>query len=68
MTEQRITDLEIHLMHQEDTIQQLNEVVYQQQQQLDRLSAEVELLKQQLQCMAPSTVREPADEEPPPHY
>ncbi len=68
MTEQRITDMEIHLMHQEDTIQQLNEVVYQQQQQLDRLAAEVELLKQQLQVMAPSAVREPADEEPPPHY
>ncbi len=65
---ERITDIEIHLMHQENTIQQLNEVVTRQQGVIEELQANVKLIMQQLRTIAPSIVRDPADEEPPPHY
>lgn len=66
--EQRITDIETLLMHQEATIQELNEVVVRQQRQLDSLTADVAYLKEQLRCMAPSQVLAPEEESPPPHY
>lgn len=66
--ESRLTDLEIHLMHQEHTIEELNEVIVRQQQAIDRLSLEVEQIKGQLRAMAPSDIKSPSEEEPPPHY
>ncbi len=65
---ERITDIEIHLMHQENTIQQLNDVVTRQQAMIEELQADVRLIMQQLRTISPSAVREPEDEEPPPHY
>ena len=64
----RITKLEIHLMHHEHTIEELNEVVVRQQRVIDRLSAEIELIKRQLRAIAPSDIKAPSEEEPPPHY
>ncbi len=66
--EERITDIEIQLMHQESTIQQLNEVVISQQRQIELLLAEFAILKQQLQSVAFSEIRDEGDEVPPPHY
>ena len=65
---ERITDIEIHLMHQENTIQQLNEVVTRQQALIEQLQADVKLIMEQLQTIAPSAVRDAEDEELPPHY
>ncbi len=64
----RLTDLEIHVMHQERTIEELNEVVARQQQTIGRLSAEIELIKRQLRLLAPSDIKSPSEEVPPPHY
>jgi len=47
---------------------ELNEVVYLQQQTIVRLEAELKGLREQVQAGAPSPVRNPEDEEPPPHY
>lgn len=66
--EERITNIEIQLMHQESTVQQLNEVVISQQRQIDFLLAEFASLKQQLQSVAISEIRDEGDEVPPPHY
>ncbi len=66
--EKRLTDLEIQLMHQDNTIQQLNEVVIRQQQMIEKLSKDVAQLIQHLQAMAPSAIGGAEDEEPPPHY
>lgn len=66
--ESRITDLEIHLMHHEHTIGELNEVVIRQQQVIERLISEIELIKMQLRAIAPSDIKAPSEEEPPPHY
>lgn len=63
----RLTDLEIRLTHQDDTIDQLNHVIADQQQRLARLeralqhlSAEHQNLKEGL---SPDTI-----DQPPPHY
>ncbi len=68
MEEARITDIEIHLMHQAKAIEELNEVVIRQQRQIDDLTADIARMREQLQGLAPSAVREPSEEEPPPHY
>lgn len=64
----RITDLEIHATHLSRTVHELNEVVYRQQQTIDRMETELKLFREQLQAAAPSMLRAPEDEEPPPHY
>ncbi len=65
---ERITDIEIQLMHHENTIQQLNEVVTRQQFAIEELRAGFRELMQQLRKLCPSDVRDPLEEEPPPHY
>ena len=65
--EERITDLEIRFMHQSRLLEELNELVYEQQQSLERLEKEVKQLREQMRDIMPSTVTSLADE-PPPHY
>jgi SlyX protein len=65
---ERITDIEIQLMHHENTIQQLNEVVTRQQFAIEELRAAFGQMMQQLRKLYPSDVRDPLEEEPPPHY
>ncbi|MEA5114355.1 MAG: SlyX family protein [Geobacteraceae bacterium] len=65
---ERITDIEIKLMHHENTIQQLNDVVTRQQCEIDKLQAGFRQLKEQFLKILPSDVRDVRDEEPPPHY
>jgi SlyX protein len=64
----RITDLEIQLTHQQHQIEELNDLVYCQQQQIDVLNAEFRQVKEQLQMGLASLGRESGEEEPPPHY
>jgi len=66
--EERLTDLESRYMRQERTIQELLDLVYRQQQSIDRLGREMEEIREQLQIALPSLVERPEDEEPPPHY
>lgn len=65
---QRITDIEIQLMHHENTIQQLNEVVTGQQLAIEKLQTDFQQMLQHLQMISPSVVGEIQEEEPPPHY
>ncbi len=66
-TEQRLTDLEIKASFNEDLVEQLNQVVFQQQQQIDALLREVSQLRQQLPEPGTGASRNPRDELPP-HY
>jgi SlyX protein len=66
--EERIVELETRFMHQQSTIQELNEVVIAQQKSIDELKEEVELLKRQMRVEAGSIIRDPSEESPPPHY
>ena len=65
---ERITNIEIQLMHHENTIQQLNEVVTRQQLAIEELQADFRQMTEHLREVYPSDVREPEEEEPPPHY
>jgi SlyX protein len=64
---ERITDLELRFMHQENTIQELNDTVYRQEQSIMRIERELSLLREQMSIMSPSAIGD-AEEEPPPHY
>ncbi len=72
MTEQRLIDIETKIVYQEDTIAQLNDVIYKQQNQIDAL----ELLTQQLlvrvkdlsESVSASPISAFGDNERPPHY
>ncbi|BAU47836.1 phi X174 lysis protein [Sulfurifustis variabilis] len=66
--EARVTELEMKVAFQEQTIETLNGVVTELRDEIDRLIREVEALKVQLRAVAPSLVADRSDEKPPPHY
>jgi len=65
---QRITELETRLAFQDDTLNQLNEVVIQQQRQIELLQQRMQHMQGQLKNLTPSNLASEADETPPPHY
>ncbi|MDD2337428.1 MAG: SlyX family protein [Geobacteraceae bacterium] len=65
---ERITSIEIQLMHHENTIQQLSDVITHQQLDIEKMQKEISLIMKHLQSTSPSDMRAPEDEEPPPHY
>jgi len=64
----RVTDIEIKLMHHENIIQQLNEVVTRQELEIETLRRDLEQMMRHLRTITPSLVRDALEEEPPPHY
>ena len=66
--EERITELELRFMHQEQIISDLNEIVCRQELALERLEREMSVMREQLKTAAFSINRSPEEEEPPPHY
>ncbi|NVJ09563.1 SlyX family protein [Myxococcus sp. AM001] len=66
MDEKRIAELEIRYMHQQELLQELSGVLYEQQKVVDQLRAEVDRLKQKLEA-EPGLVDARHDERPP-HY
>lgn len=68
MSDQRLTELEIKLAYQEDTIKVLNEVVYQQQLRIDKLAALVQDYCDQIDRLADTVSVAPGADEKPPHY
>lgn len=64
--EERFIDIEIKLAHQEDLVEELNQVVYQQSRRIDQLEAMVAKLAEHLRNNTPSG-QQPLNE-PPPHY
>lgn len=66
--EERVTELELRFMHQENIIQELNETVYRQELVIGRLERDLGLLSEQLRLSAAGSGREPDGDERPPHY
>ncbi|MDH5517885.1 MAG: SlyX family protein [Gammaproteobacteria bacterium] len=68
--ENRITDLEIKLMHAESTIESLNSTAFAQQKQIDDLVRRVELMQDYIKSMGKqmSQIADVGEEAPPPHY
>ena len=65
--ESRITELEIKISYAEDLVDELNRLVFRQQQQIDFLARELDALRHQVQAAAPAQTSSLLDELPP-HY
>lgn len=65
--EQRLMELEIKASYADDLLERLNELVYRQQEQIDRLQRELAVLRHQLPEAGPAPFRSLRDELPP-HY
>ena len=65
--ESRVAELEIRTSFQDQTLQQLNEVIVRQQRELESLLREFGRLKGHLSGATPHTTAA-QQEEPPPHY
>lgn len=69
MSEDRLVKIETKIAFQEKTIKDLNDVIYEQQQEIDRLSAICDELVKQVKELSGLTagIHAPANETPP-HY
>lgn len=65
--ESRITELEIKISYAEDLVEELNRIVFRQQEQIDFLVREIRSLREQIQNAQPNEPRSLRDELPP-HY
>ena len=66
--EERLTDIEVKLAHVEQAFNELSDVLYRQQQQVDRLELSLEALRQQLESNQDgASAGAPEDETPPPY-
>ncbi|MBP2302974.1 SlyX family protein [Azospirillum picis] len=65
--EQRMADLEIRLAHHERMAEEMSEVIYAQGKTIDRLTAQVQRMRDRLEA-AEYAIRSPQDDRPPPHY
>ncbi len=63
----RLTELEIRYAQLEKTVNDLSEVIYRQQQEIDDLEDQVSMLKSKLQGVDPGLV-DGSVQEKPPHY
>jgi SlyX protein len=66
--EQRINELEMRYMQQEETLQELNAIVCRQELVIEALRRDLSALKEQFMVISPSISRDSTQEEPPPHY
>jgi uncharacterized coiled-coil protein SlyX len=64
----RIETLELKLMHLENTVQELHEVILRQYRDIERLQLQQLELKNRTHGTAESTATPPVHDELPPHY
>lgn len=64
----RVTELEIKVAYLEDTIKQLDDEVYRQQRQIERLEIQCARIAHDMQAMADGVGPTTAEQEIPPHY
>jgi SlyX protein len=68
MTEERLIELEIKLVYQEDLLQTLNSIVSQQQKQISRLEETLLVLHDRLKGLSFASEMNQPDNQLPPHY
>jgi len=69
MSEKRMVEIETKIAFQEQTIEDLNHVLYEQQQEIERLSSICEILMKRVKGLSEFTpgINAPVNEKPP-HY
>ena len=68
MLEERLVNIETKITFQEDLIEELNKLVYQQQKKLDRLEAVCESLVRHVESLEEARNEGMPAHERPPHY
>lgn len=68
MTEDRLIDIETKLSHQEYLVEELNKLVYRQQQKIDQLDKLCEALIQHVKELSDGAAEQRTTNETPPHY
>lgn len=63
--EQRLMDLEVKSAFMDDLLERLNDIVVRQQDQIDRLTAELRRWQDQADAATPAAPRKLQDEKPP---
>ena len=63
-----LVKLQMQLSYQEDSLQQLNDVVTRQQSEIETLTERVELLSQRVRELLSNQQGAEVDNAPPPHY
>ena len=67
MLEQRLTDIEIKVAHQDHVIEELHQVIYEQQKTIDKLQSTLTIISKRIQeALADGT--DIRGHEKPPHY
>ena len=66
--ENRITDLEIRITHQEAAMEEMNGVLLEQHKLIEKLRDALNHQQRQLRDMNSGNIADAADETPPPHY
>ena len=66
--ENRITDLEIRITHQEAAMEEMNDVLLEQHKLIQNLRDELNHHQRLLRDMNSSNITDAANETPPPHY
>ena len=66
--EDKLIDMEIRFAHQQDHIEQLDRVIYQQQRSIDALDERLLQIEKRLKSVMESNILKPEEESPPPHY
>ncbi len=68
MIEERLVNIETKIAFQEDLIEELNKIIYQQQQKLTQLEANCLSLARHIQSLAEAGNGSRLENERPPHY
>jgi SlyX protein len=66
--EERLTEIEIKLVHLEQALNELNEVMVQHSDLIDKLHSKNNKLKEQLEMLGSGEPNPDPDHEKPPHY
>ncbi len=68
MSEERLVELETKVTFQEHTIQELSDVIYRQQLEIDKLVMITRELKTDISSFSEQHAGEASEQEVPPHY
>lgn len=68
MEEQRLIEIETKVLYQENTIEQLNQVICRQQDQIEQLEKKVDLLTKNFKSILEMSEDVRSGHEKPPHY
>lgn len=68
MSDKRIEDIESRVLFQDQTLHDLNDAIYRQQRQIDKLASEVKFLQDRLKAQPEPLTGLFSEEEKPPHY